>query len=115
MADAPDVELLWWRGCPSWEQAIELVCAEMQRLGLDPQALAVREVRDDGEAEREGFPGSPTVRVNGRDIQDPGASPLGLTCRVYRLRDGRISALPDPTDVAAALEAALEGGQTRDE
>jgi hypothetical protein len=112
MPEVPDVELLWWQGCPSWEQAIELVRDEMRRLGLDPQALAVREVHDDGEAEREGFPGSPTVRVNGRDIQDAGASPLGLTCRVYRLRDGRISALPDPADVAAALEAALEGGQT---
>ena len=113
--DAPDVELLWWRGCPSWGQALDLVRAEMRRLGLDPAALAVREVHDDGEAERERFPGSPTVRVNGLDIQDPGASALGLTCRVYRLRDGRISALPDPADVAAALEAALEGGQTRGE
>ena len=57
--------------------------------GLDPEALEVREIRDDADAEREGFPGSPTIRVDGRDVQDPGDEPVGLTCRVYRLRDGR--------------------------
>ena len=50
----------------------------------------------EGDAERERFCGSPTIRVDGRDVQDPGDEPIGLTCRVYRLRDGRISALPDP-------------------
>jgi hypothetical protein len=32
----------------------------------------------------------------------------GLTCRVYRLRDGRISALPDRADIREALERAIE-------
>jgi hypothetical protein len=102
----PRVELLWWAGCPSWEEAVALVRGEMAAAGLDPEALEVREVRFDAEAEREGFVGSPTVRVDGRDIQDPGAEPAGLTCRVYRLRDGRISALPDPADVRDALRPA---------
>lgn len=109
MRDAPEIELLWWSGCPSTEEAIELVGAEMTRLGLDPGALRVREVRDHSEAERERFPGSPTIRVEGRDVVEAGAGHGGLTCRVYRLRDGRVSALPDRADVAAALESALEG------
>jgi hypothetical protein len=100
---APRVELLWWSGCPSWEEAVRLVRAEMEAAGLDPEALEVREVHTGGEAEREGFVGSPTIRVDGRDVQDPGEEPVGLTCRVYRLRDGRISALPDPADVRDAL------------
>lgn len=104
----PQVELLWWRGCPSWEQAIEAVRGEMGRAGLDPAGLRVREIHDDAEAEREGFAGSPTVRVDGRDIEDPGDSPGGLTCRVYRLRDGRVSPLPDPADVREALLEAKE-------
>ena len=69
----------------------------------------MREVRDHSEAERERFPGSPTIRVGGRDVVEAGAGHGGLTCRVYRLRDGRVSALPDRADVAAALESALEG------
>ena len=66
----------------------------------------MREIRDQAEAEREAFPGSPTIRVDGRDVNDPGQEPIGLTCRVYRLRDGRISALPDRADIADALAAA---------
>ena len=100
------VELLWWRGCPSWRRAIELVREQMVLAGLDPAALEVREIVDERAAAREDFAGSPTIRIDGRDIQAPGEHPGGLTCRVYRLRDGRVSALPDPADVAAALAAA---------
>jgi len=82
---------------------------EMAAAGLDPEGLEVREVASDEEAEGEGFVGSPTIRVDGRDIQDPGGEPAGLTCRVYRLRDGRISALPDRADVREALRSAAGG------
>jgi hypothetical protein len=108
---SPRVELLWWSGCPSWEEAVRLVRDEMAAAGLDPDRLEVRELRTDEEAEREGFPGSPTVRVEGRDVQDAGDRPVGLTCRVYRLRDGRISALPDPADVRDALRASVFAGR----
>src|SRR4051794_38657677 len=101
-----EVEVLWWEGCPSTEETVELVRDQMGAAGLDPATPAVREIRTDAEAAAEGFPGSPTVRVDGRDIDDPGGQPIGLTCRVYRLADGRISALPDPAVVAAALQTA---------
>lgn len=103
----PRVEMLWWAGCPSWEQAQAIVREEMAAAGLDPERLELREVVGDEDAEREGFPGSPTIRVDGRDVQDPGTQPGGLTCRIYRLRDGRISALPDRADVRDALAAAM--------
>jgi hypothetical protein len=106
-----EVELLWWAGCPSAEEAIELVREEMGAAGLRPSELEVREIVDDDDARRERFIGSPTIRVDGRDVQEPGDEPVGLTCRVYRLRDGRISALPDRQDIAAAL-AAAEGRRT---
>lgn len=106
---SPRVELLWWSGCPSWEEAGRIVREEMAAADLDPEGLEVREVRTDETAEREGFVGSPTIRVDGRDIQDPAGEPAGLTCRVYRLRDGRISALPDPADVREALREAAGG------
>jgi hypothetical protein len=100
----PVVELLWWDGCPSSDQAHELVRRAMADAGLDPAALRSIEIDTDNAAEREGFVGSPTIRVDGRDIQPPAeAEPPGLTCRVYRLRDGRISPLPDPEDINEAL------------
>ena len=104
------VEVLWWRGCPSWERAIEMVREEMEAVGVDPGALEVREVSTDLEAKREEFVGSPTIRVNGVDIQPPRAEPVGLTCRVYRRRDGRVSPLPDANDIRDALQVAIEGG-----
>lgn len=106
MTTHPRVELVWWSGCPSWEEAIRLVREQMQAAGLDPDELEVREVRSDEEAARERFVGSPTIRVDGRDIVDPGEEPPSLICRIYRLRDGRISALPDPADVRDALQPA---------
>jgi hypothetical protein len=101
---APRVELLWWRGCPSWERAGEIVREQMREVGLDPEALEVTEIETDQDAQRTDFPGSPTIRIDGADFQPPGPEePRGLTCRVYRLRDGRASPLPDAQDLREAL------------
>jgi len=103
----PQVELLFWDGCPSHPRALEELRAAMAEAGLDPGTVVVREVDADWKADRERFVGSPTIRVDGTDVQDPGEDPVGLTCRVYRRRDGRISPVPDPADVRDALHAAL--------
>src|SRR5215216_1836200 len=65
----PDVELLWWEGCPSTEDALAMLREEMAALGLDPELVDVREVSSDADAQRERFVGSPTIRVDGRDVQ----------------------------------------------
>jgi hypothetical protein len=97
------VELLWWEGCPSHPEAL----AELERIlreeGVDAVVTRV-EIEDDDQARRERFPGSPTIRIDGEDIVPPGeGEPYSLTCRVYRLRDGRISPVPDPEDVRDAV------------
>jgi hypothetical protein len=97
------VELLWWDGCPSFDEALRLVRDQMAAVGLDPESLSVIEIGDEGDAAREGFVGSPTIRVDGVDFQPEQGEPVGLTCRVYRLRDGRVSPLPDPADLREAL------------
>ncbi len=109
----PQVELLWWEGCPSWSEALQDLRAAMEELGLDPSSVETRQIRTDEQAGSERFPGSPTVRVDGDDVQPPAESePGGLTCRIYRLRDGRVSPTPDPEDVRDALrEAAARGSR----
>ncbi|HEY5144337.1 MAG TPA: hypothetical protein VII98_12635 [Solirubrobacteraceae bacterium] len=110
---SPRVELLFWDGCPSHPRALAELREELAAAGLDPQSVAVREVRSDADAERARFTGSPTIRVDGRDVVDPGGEPVLLTCRIYHRRDGRISPVPDPQDVRDALRAALaEHGRT---
>ena len=107
MTAHPQIELLWWRECPSWEGAIEMVGEQMRALGLDPDSLRVTELTEEREAEARGFPGSPTILIDGADLQPPGLDqPRGLTCRVYRRRGGRASPLPDPEDLREALEKA---------
>jgi hypothetical protein len=101
------VELLYWDGCPSHPEALRDLRVAMSELGLDPEAVEVREIDTDDAADADRFTGSPTIRIDGRDVQDPGDEPVGLTCRVYRRRDGRISAVPDPEDLRDALRRAL--------
>jgi hypothetical protein len=109
MSKQVEIELLWWRECPSWERAIEMLRGQMRELGLAPSALRVTEIIDEQDAERRGFPGSPTILIDGVDFQPPGPDqPRGLTCRVYGRRDGRPSPLPDPEDLREALEKARD-------
>jgi hypothetical protein len=107
---APRVELLWWEGCPSTDEALAMLREEMTALGLDPEAIDVREVSTDADAEREAFVGSPTFRVDGEDVQPLREEPVGLSCRVYRLADGRISPLPERQEVRQTLLDAMKGG-----
>jgi hypothetical protein len=107
LEQAMRVELLYWDGCPSHPQALSDLRAAMQELGLDPDSVEVREVDTDDAADADRFVGSPTIRIEGVDVVDPGGEPVGLTCRVYYRRDGRVDAVPDPDDVRDALRRAM--------
>ena len=99
----PRVELLWWAGCPSTEKALEVVRGVLADEGLDPEAVEVREITSESEAQAEGFTGSPTIRIDGDEVAPGAAEAVGLSCRVYRLRDGRPSPTPDPQDIRESL------------
>jgi hypothetical protein len=103
----PRIELLWWEGCPSWPDALEMLREAARAQGLDPEVIEMREVASDAEAKEQRFAGSPTIRVDGEELQAPSPEePFGLTCRVYRRRDGRVSPTPDPDDVRELLRKA---------
>ena len=107
------VELLWWEGCPSHPEALAELRRALRDEGLDPDSVELREVESDEQAERERFPGSPTIRLDGRDVVPPGeGDPIGLSCRVYRLRDGRPSPTPDPEDLREAIRRAHAGARS---
>jgi hypothetical protein len=75
----------------------------LTRRGIDAPVV-MREVRTDEEAEALRFPGSPTIRVDGRDVDPPGAGARpALTCRIYRLPDGRVSPVPTREQMEAAI------------
>jgi hypothetical protein len=98
------IELLWWEGCPSHPQTFADLERILREEGIGTQVTRV-EIESDEQARRERFPGSPTIRIDGRDVVDPGDEPPALACRVYRRRDGRYSPTPDPEDLRDALRA----------
>ncbi len=99
------IELLYWEGCPSYPEALTGLQEALAELGRPDAAVAMRRVETEAEAARLGFCGSPTIRVDGIDpVPPPANEPTGLTCRVYRLADGRYSPTPDPVLLRAGLE-----------
>jgi hypothetical protein len=103
----PRVDILYFEGCPNHEAARGLVERVAAELGVDPVINDV-EVPDAKTAVRLRFIGSPTVRIDGRDVE-PGVeerTDYVLSCRVYRGEDGFVSQ-PDERWVRAALVEAV--------
>ena len=81
------IEILYFPGCPNYQPAVEQVervlCSES--LQAEIRSIAVRTY---AEARELMFPGSPTIRVNGEDVEPPQASVPSLACRLYESRSG---------------------------
>ena len=107
------VEVLYFDGCPTYETATKTlreVLAE-ERVEAEIQLVAIN---SDEEAQRLRFPGSPTVRVDGRDLfpaPEPEDWPLG--CRVYATPEG-LSGSPSAEMLREALKAKGAAGADRD-
>jgi hypothetical protein len=98
------IELLFWEECPSYPEAKALLQEVLDERGIRVP-IDMREVRTRDEAVTLSFPGSPTIRIDGRDVDPEGAeSPPALACRVYRLPDGRVSPVPSRQQLEEALQ-----------
>lgn len=78
------IEILYFDGCPNHAPTMELVREVVADLGITAAVEGV-ELRDAADAERHRFLGSPTVRVNGMDIE-PAArdrNDYAYGCRMY--------------------------------
>ena len=103
---APVVEVLTFEGCPHAEPTLELVKRVLADSGVGATVRRV-DVPDADAAAAQRFLGSPTIRVNGRDIE-PGVGERDqyvLSCRVYRTDSG-ITGEPDERWLREALSAA---------
>ncbi len=81
------VELLWFSGCPNWQETDTQLRQAVALAGADVE-VALVEVTTPEDAERLRFRGSPTVLVDGRDPFAGESDPVGLSCRVFRTPDG---------------------------
>ncbi len=96
-----DIELLYFDDCPNWQIARDRIAEALAETGNAGTPIVLRAIDTPDEAEREAFPGSPTIRIDGVDACGP-TTGVGLTCRVYHTPDGPAGA-PTVTDLVAAL------------
>lgn len=117
------IDILYFDSCPGWRAAEQRVRQVVLEAGLEG-AVSVRlvPVESEEDARTHRFVGSPTVRVDGDDV-DPAAvqrTSFGLQCRLYE-SGGRLDGLPPaslirsalgvaPSDADATVSAACCGG-----
>jgi hypothetical protein len=70
------VEVFYFEGCPNHKPAVERVKSVMKEQGIAAKVAQV-EVPDADAARAVGFLGSPTIRVNGLDIDPASRSVTG--------------------------------------
>src|SRR3982751_1555700 len=100
------VSFLFYEECPSHELALERLGEVLTEESIDTDVEVVK-VESEEQAQELHFVGSPTILINGQDIDPaPPDSHYALTCRAYRLEDGRISPLPSPDTIRRAIDAA---------
>jgi len=108
----PLVEILYFDGCPNHEPALALVERVDRELGTDAEVRLVHVV-DQRTAQRLRFLGSPTIRVDGIDIdpQTKQRTDYALSCRVFTTEHGP-AGQPDERWIRDALTNAA--GPERD-
>ena len=104
------VEVLYVAECPSHPAAVKLV---KDILEAEDVAAEIHEVlvRDEGMADELGFCGSPTIRVNGRDVAGESlkAQSFALSCRLYP--GSKQVGLPPSEMIHRAVLEARQGGR----
>ena len=101
--------LLYCDGCPSHLPALERLVQVLAEEKIDAEIELIK-VESEEQARELKFIGSPTILIDGRDIDPhPELQRYALTCRAYRLEDGRISPLPSRETIRRGLLAALAG------
>src|SRR5215468_3809871 len=81
------IEVLYVPGCPNHLPAVERIRKVLmsESLQADIEGIAVHSAVA---AEALEFPGSPTIRVNGTDVEANHKNAIGLACRLYANNEG---------------------------
>ncbi len=102
------VEVLYFSGCPNHVPAVDRVREVLAQEGTSAEMVEI-EVKDAATAQQVGFLGSPSIRVDGQDVEPAvrGERSFGMMCRTYY--DGvRRAGVPPPEWIRAAVREARE-------
>ncbi len=102
------VEVLYFSGCPNHAPAVERVREVLEQEGTSAEVVQV-EIKDSVIARSVGFLGSPTIRIDGQDVEPEarGAWAFGMSCRTYSA-GGMRTGVPPSEWIRAAVKEAKE-------
>lgn len=99
-----EIEFLYFEGCPSVQPALNLLQKILREEGVE-SPIEMIAVKSDAMAEALKFPGSPTIRINGKDLETTYESALGeysQKCRVYE-EGGVLTGVPPDELIRKAI------------
>jgi hypothetical protein len=106
-ADDTKVQVLFFDGCPNHEALLPHLRELLNAHGAEDTAIELVRVEESDAVEIKRFLGSPTVRIEGEDVE-PGAderTDFGLKCRLFATPEG-LRGMPADEWVVRALERA---------
>lgn len=99
------IQFLYFEGCPSYKQGLENLKQALRELSL-PEDFEMINIDTDEKAKEYHFIGSPTIKINGEDI-DPRAREAKITgykgCRIYQTPEG-IKGAPTAEMIKKAIQ-----------
>ncbi|MEX2303299.1 MAG: hypothetical protein WD733_20325 [Bryobacterales bacterium] len=97
------VELYYFKDCPSYATAAANLKAALRAEDL-PENIEMVEVTSEEDAQRKRFIGSPTIRIDGVDLEGPEAEAkgYGFGCRVYS-GNGHTTGWPSIEQIRSAV------------
>ena len=106
------VEVLYFDGCPHYKPAIGMVREVLREERVSAQVAEIN-VADQETARAVGFLGSPTIRVDGLDVEPEtrASQDFGIMCRTY-LVAGRREGLPSRDLIRQAVRAQFADSQS---
>ncbi len=100
-----EIEILFFAGCPNSEAALERAREAVAIEGVAANVQMI-EILDTQHAIARRFLGSPTIHIDGEDVEPEArmSGEFGFACRTYRASDGSVAGAPSVDLIAIAID-----------
>jgi len=99
------IEFLYFEGCPSYKSTLLYLKEVIEEEKIDANLELVL-VESPEDAQQVGFQGSPSIKINGIDLEDKNDG-FGFNCRLYSV-DGELTGIPSKEFIKERLLSKLE-------
>jgi len=96
------IEFLYFDGCPNYEKALQILREVLKEQQLHAE-INMTKINTWEEAVEKQFLGSPSIRINGKDIEGIERDDYGMKCRIY-VTEGRLTGVPAKEMIVKALQ-----------